>query len=73
MIRIYCGVCLCLFLFASCATSPTPDEKVDTKLGVMQDEQANDAQKTVASIGEQQEQDQKRQLERQITDTARPL
>lgn len=61
-----------LFLLTSCAmrSSQAQDATVDTNLGVHQKEQSHEAVKTLEEIQESQRQEQKRQLERQITEPA---
>ena len=61
------------FVFVSCARRQKPPQAVDlqadTKLGARFDpNEADDVQKSLEEIQEKQGQDQKRSLERQITD-----
>ncbi len=67
-------IALCLsFVLISCARRGKPsqavDLKADTKLGARYDEdEAEDVQKSLEEIREKQGQEQKRHLERQITE-----
>ena len=61
------GLCVAL---TSCATKPKPaaDSDADTKLGLVQDEERDEAQKANDELQEAQRQEQKRRLERVVTD-----
>ena len=59
-----------LSLFSSCA-APSPkasDTAADTELGLTQEEDQEDAHETVRSLAEAQQQEQRRRLERQVTE-----
>ena len=59
-----------LIFLTSCTTAPpqNPDTKADTQLGAAREEQTEEAEAALEELREVQRQEQKRHLERQITD-----
>ncbi len=58
-----------LFLLNACATQPSAkDAAVDAKLGLVQDEHTEEAEKSLDEIKDAERLEQKRELERYITD-----
>ena len=58
-----------LLLHSACSTTHQPvDTQADAKLGLNQEEQTDDAQDALKKLQDIRAQEQKRNLERQITD-----
>lgn len=60
----------CLSLFSSC-TAPEPkpsDAAADTELGLTHEEDRGEAEQTLEELREAQQQEQRRRLERQVTE-----
>ncbi len=57
-----------LMTFSSCMSRPQTDTDADEKLGLVQEEKRGDAEQALAALREAQRQEQRRNLERQITD-----
>ncbi len=71
MNRTLIALILILLSFSSCAQRPlTADADADEALGVETENNAAQAQQELERIQKQQLEDQKRQLDRQITDPA---
>ena len=61
------------FVAAGCATqSHLSDTAADEKLGLVQEEKKDEAQEALSQLQELHRQEQKRNLERQITDPLSP-
>ena len=59
-----------MILLSSCASQSEEgrDKALDTKLGLLEEVQSDDANKTLQDLQEIQRQEQRRHLERQVTD-----